>query len=106
MSVLFPLEVCVGLRKASWAQLLIEPLAEDEVQPMIWIRGKEYALLDRYPNNSLGTLCNDNGAMGYRDSKLTSVLWALCTTNPEAAQPHHSDTKADLINKHVFRDWL
>ena len=58
------------------------------------------------PKDASGRLGYDEKLIEELDPKTTDVLRNMCKRNPPAAQPTYKDKKADLINKHVFCDFI
>ena len=83
-----------------------KPPSTDEVRPKVVIRGKEFFVPERYPKGASGRLDYDKKLIAHLDEKHASVLRNMCKNNPAAAQPTYKDTKADLIYKRVFCDFM
>ena len=66
-----------------------------------------YAVPPQYPQNANGQLQNDQESCFKAQGELKTALFGMCTHNPTvAAKPRHADTKADLIFKRVFCNYL
>ena len=63
------------------------PPSTYEVRPTIVIRGQEFFLLERYPEDARGRLEFDNQLIEELDMKLIGILRNMCKNNPLAAQP-------------------
>ena len=75
--------------------------------PGVWICRKWYAVPPQYPQNADGQLRNDPEFFSKLQGALKRALFGMCTKNPiEAGKPSYTDTKADLIFKHVFCNYL
>ena len=73
----------------------------------VWICGKWYALPPQYPQNADCQLRNDQAFCTELQGELKTALFGMCTNNPTVrGKPRHADTKADLIFKRVFRNYL
>ena len=73
----------------------------------VWICHKWYVVPPRCPPNVDGQLLNDQESCFKLQGELKTALFGMCTHNPiVATKPRHADTKADLILKHVFCNYL
>ena len=128
-SILCQTEICVGLRHFWTANLATvgvasavvaasaadtRPSVPDVVAASavntrrgVWICRKWYAVPPQYPQNADGQLQNDQESCFKLQGELKMALFGMCTHNPiVAAKPRHADTKADLIFKRVFCNYL
>ena len=68
---------------------------------------KWYAVPPQYPQNANGQLRNDQEFCTKLHGELKKALFGMCTNNPtEGGKPSYTDTKADLILKRVFCNYL
>ena len=73
----------------------------------VWIRRKWYAVPPQYPQNADGQLRNDQAFCTKPQGELKTALFGMCTNNPTVrGKPRHADTKAHLIFKRVFCNYL
>ena len=76
-------------------------------RPSVWICRKWYAVPPQYPQNVDGQRRNDQESCTKLQGELKTALFGMCTNNPtEGGKPRHTDTKADLILKRVFCNYL
>ena len=128
-SILCQSEICVGLRQLWTANLAAVAIASAVVaasavhtrpsvpvvvvasalntHPSVCIRRKWYVVPPQYPQNDDGQLQNNQESCFKLQGELKTALFGMCTHNPTvAAKPRHADTKADLIFKRVFCNYL
>ena len=128
-SIFYQSEICVGLRQFWTANLAVVAVASAVVAAAtvdtrpgvptvvaasaantrrgVWICRKWYAVPPQYPQNADGQLRNDQAFCIELQGKLKTALFGMCTNNPTVrSKPCHADTKADLIFKHVFCNYL
>ena len=116
VSILCQSDMCVGLRQF-WAANLaaaaaavafaVGAVADANTRPAMWICRKWYAVPPQYPHNADGQLRNDQEFCTKLQGELKKTVFGMCTINPiEASKPSHTDTKADLIFKRVFCNYL
>ena len=73
----------------------------------VWICRKWYAVPPQCPQNADGQLRNDQAFCTELQGELKTALFGMCTNNPIVrGKPRHADTKADLIFKRVFCNYL
>ena len=107
-------EICVGLRQFWAANLATVVVASAVVVAFavntrrgVWICRKWYAVPPQYPQNADGQLRNDQAFCTELQGELKTALFGMCTNNPTMqGKPRHADTKADLIFKRVFCNYL
>ena len=127
-SILCQLENCVGLRQFWTANLAAVAVASVVVAAAVdtrpgvptvvaasaantrrgvWICRKWYAMPPQYPQNADGRLRNDQAFCTELQGELKTALFGMCTSHPTVrGKPRHADTKADLIFKCVFGNYL
>ena len=128
-SILCQSEICVGLRQLWNANLAVVAVASAVVAAaavdtrpsvpdvvaasavhthrVVWICRKWYAVPPQYPKNADGQLRNDQAFCTELQRELKTALFGMCTNNPTVrGKPRHADTKADLIFKCVFCNYL
>ena len=132
-SILCQSEICVGLRQFRTANLagvavasvvasaVVAAAAVDtrpgvptvvaasavNIRRGVWICLKWYAVPPQYPQNADGQLRNDQAYCTELQGELKTALFGMCTNNPTVrGKPRHVDTKADLIFKRVFCNYL
>ena len=134
VSILCQSEICVGLRQFWTANLVAVAVASAvacavlaaaavDTRPGVptvvaasvvntrrgvWICRKWYAVPPQYPQNADGQLRNDQAFCTELQGELKTALFGMCTNNPTVrGKPRHAeDTKADLIFKRVFCNYL
>ena len=73
----------------------------------VWICRKWYAVPPQYPQNADVQLRNDQAFCTELQGELKTALFGMCSNNPTLqGKPRHADTKAALIFKHVFCNYL
>ena len=73
----------------------------------VWICRKWYATPPQYPQNADGQRRNDQAFCTELQGELKTALFGVCTSNPTMRRkPRHANTKADLIFKRVFCNYL
>ena len=60
----------------------------------------------RYPKDASGRWKYDKTLTEELDTKLIGVLRNICKNNPPATRPTPKHTKAELIDKRVFCDFI
>ena len=128
-TVLCQSEICVGLRQFRAAPVAAAAAAvvafaavtaanathatpgnanaTDDTRPGVWICRKWYALPPQYPQNADGQLENDQAFCRQLHLEKKEDLFERCKLNPTPrGKPHKRDTKADLIFKRVFCNYL
>ena len=81
--------------------------ATDDTRPGVWIYRKWYVLPPQYPQNAGGQLENDQAFCRKLHLEKKEDLFERCKLNPTPrGKPHYRDTKADLIFKRVFCNYL
>ena len=127
-TVLCQSEICVGLRQFRAAPVAAAAAvvafaavtaanarhatpananATDDTRPGVWICRKWYALPPQYPQNADGQLENDQAFCRKLHLEKKEDLFERCKLNPTPrGKPHYRDTKADLIFKRVFCNYL
>ena len=81
--------------------------AIDDTRPGVWIGRKWYALPPQYPQNADGQLKNDQALCRKLHLEKKEDLFERCKLNrTPRGKPHYTDTKADLILKRVFCNYL
>ena len=124
-SILCQSEICVGLRQFWTANLVASAVvaaAAVDSRPgvptvvaasaantrrSVWICRKWYAVPPQYPQNADGQLRNDQAFCTELQGELKTALFGMCANNPTVrGKPRHADTKADLIFKRVFCNYL
>ena len=79
----------------------------EDTRPKVLIRGEWCKLLDGYPRDASGQLERDQLFINDLAKQLVAELPASCQLHPNlGAKPKPSDTKADLIYKHAFCNYL
>ena len=75
--------------------------------PGVWICRKWYAVPPQYPQNADVQVRNDQELCTKLQGELKKALFGICTTNPtKGGKLSNADTKADLIFKRVFCNYL
>ena len=128
-TVLCQSEICVGLRQFRAAPVAAAAAAvvafaavtaanathatpananaTDDTRPGVLICRKWYALPPQYPQNADGQLENDQAFCRKLHLEKKEDLFERCKLNPTPrGKPHKRDTKADLIFKRVFCNYL
>ena len=128
-TVLCQSEICVGLRQFRAAPVAAAAAAvvafaavtaanathatpgnanaTDDTRPGVLICRKWYALPPQYPQNADGQLENDQAFCRQLHLEKKEDLFERCKLNPTPrGKPHKRDTKADLIFKRVFCNYL
>ena len=113
-SILCQLEICVGLRQFWAANLATAAIACAVVAASaintrrgVWICHKQYAVPPQYPPNVDGQMRTDQAFCTEPQGELKTALFGMCTYNPTVqGKLRHADTKADLIFKRVFCNYL
>ena len=73
----------------------------------VWICRKWYAVPPQYSQNADGQLRNDQSFCTELQGELKTALFGMCNNNPTVrGKLHHADTKADLIFKCDFCNYL
>ena len=114
VSVLCQSEMCVGLRQFWAANLATTDFAFAVVaasaantRPSVWICRKWFAVPPQYPKKADGQLRNDQAFAPSCRGELKTALFGMCTNHPLVrGKSRHADTKADLIFKGVFCNYL
>ena len=114
VSILCQSEICVGLRQFWAANFATSAVAFAIVaafaintRPAVQICRKWYAVPPQYPQNADGQLRNDQAFCTELQGELKTALFGMCTNNPTLrGKLRHADTKADLIFKRVFCNYL
>ena len=114
VSVLCQSEICVGSRQFWAAKLATIVVASAVVaasaantRPGVWIYRKCSAVPLQYPQNADGQLRNGQAFCTELQGVLKTALSRMCINNPTVrGKPRHADTKADLIFKRVFYNYL
>ena len=66
-----------------------------------------YAVPPQYPQNANGQLRNDQKSSTKLQGELKKAVFGMCTNNLiDGGNLRHADTKADLIFKHFFCNYL
>ena len=86
---------------------LLTPPTSDDARPYVFIRGKLFEVPQAYRKGAEGRLVNNKRFIRELEELLAKDIRNTCArnTNPHA-KPKASDTKSDLIYKHVFADFL
>ena len=133
-SILCQSEICVGLRQfwtanlaavavaSAVASAVVAAAAAVDTRPGVpivvaasavntrrgvWICRKWYAVPPQYPQNADGQLRNDQAFCTELQGELKTALFGMFTNNPTVrGKPRHADTKAELIFKRVFCNYL
>ena len=80
---------------------------EEDTRPKDLIRGEWCKVLDGYPEDASGLLERDRLFICDPAKQLVAELHAACRRNPNpGAKPKSGDTKADLIYKRAFCNYL
>ena len=80
---------------------------QEDTRPKVLIRGKWRNVPDGYPTNAFGQLERDQLFVNDLAKQLVVELHAACQLNTNrGAKPKSSDTKADLIYKRAFSNYL
>ena len=80
---------------------------EEDTRPKLLIRGEWRKVPDGYPRDASGQLESDQLFINDLAKQLVAELCAACQLNPiPGAKPKSSHTKADLIHKGAFRNYL
>ena len=99
-----------NLVAAAAAAFVVVAAADVNTRPGVWICRKWYAVPPQYPQNAGGQLRNDRNDQEVctkLQGELKKTIFGMCTMNPtEAGKPSHTDTKANLIFKRVFCNYL
>ena len=75
--------------------------------PSVWICRKWCAVPLQYPQSADGQLRNDQAFCTELQWELKMAVFGMCTNSPTVrGKPRHADTKADLIFKRVFCDYV
>ena len=83
------------------------PPTSDDARPCVFIRGKLFEVLEAYPKGAEGRLVNDQRFIRELEELLAKDIRDACARNTDpCAKPKASDTKSDLIYKHVFAYFL
>ena len=114
VSVVCQSKICVGLRQLCAANLVTAAVAFAAVDasainthPDVWICRKWYAAPPQCPQNADGQRRNDQAFCTELQGELKTALFGMCTKNPTVrGKPRHAHTKADLIFKRVFCNYL
>ena len=129
VSILCQSKICVGLRQfwtanlaaASVAAAIVATAAVDTRRGVhvvvaasvvntrrgVWICRKWYAVPPQYPQSADGQLRNDQAFRTELQRELKTALFGMCTNNPTVrVKRRHADTKAGLIFKRVFCNYL
>ena len=80
---------------------------EEDTRPKVLIRGEWRKVLDGYSRDASGHLERDQLFINDLAKQLVAELRAACQLNPNLrAKPKSRDTKADLIYKCAFCNYL
>ena len=113
-SILCQSEICVELRQFWTANIAAVAIASAVVAASaantccgVWICHKWYAVPPQYSQNADGQVRNGQAFCTQLQGEFKTALFGMCTNNPTVrGKPRRADTKADLIFKSVFCNYL
>ena len=83
------------------------PTTKEDTRPKVLILGRWREVLDSYPKSASGQLQRDQQFIEELTKQRVLELRASCELNTSpGAKPKSSDTKADVIYKRAFRNYL
>ena len=117
VSILCQSEIWVGLRQFWMANLaaiaiavafaVVVAASATNTRRGVWLCRKWYAVPPQYHQNADGELRTDQAFCTELQGESKTALFGMCTNNPTVrGKPCHADTKADLIFKRIFCNYL